>query len=140
MRRLAFNSLDLSLSSYFAAGASALIYLLAARSLGPAIFGPLTGAIGIAVVLAAFADFGMNGWTIRALARDPTSVEVFNRTLTAKVAVATLVAVAWIMASLSPLVDSSLKLPAVILAGYVLCQIVAGTLTVPFRASQNMTV
>jgi O-antigen/teichoic acid export membrane protein len=108
--------------------------------LGPAGFGPLSGAIGIAIVVAAFGDFGINGWAIRALARNPSSIERFRQTLTAKLTVATLLAFVWIMIALATLQGSSLRLPVVLLGGYLLTLVVAGTLTVPFRASENMTV
>jgi O-antigen/teichoic acid export membrane protein len=138
VRRLAFNATILALGSYMAAGASALTYLLAARTLGPAVFGSLSGAIGIAIVLGAFGDFGINGWAIRALARNPTSTDVFSRTLTAKIALAIVVALAWVAVALATLRGSSLDLAVGILGPYVATVIVAGTLMVPFRASERM--
>ncbi len=140
VRRVAFNSMVLTLGSYFATSASLVTYLLAARALGPTIFGSLSGAIGIAVLVAGVGDFGVNGWAIRALARNPSSTESFKRTLTAKLTLATLLASAWVMISLATLGPSSLKLSIALLAGYVLSLVIAGTLTVPFRASENMTV
>ncbi len=140
VRRLAFNSIVLSLGSYVAAGGSALTYLLAARALGPTLFGSLSGAIGLAIIVAAFGDFGVNGWTIRALARSPTSMDLFRETLTAKLTLATLLALAWIVVALTTMEGSSLKLPVALLGGYVLSLVIAGTLMVPFRASENMTV
>ena len=102
-------------------------------------FGSLSGAIGIAIVVAAFGDFGVNGWTIRALAHSPAAIGIFRQTLTAKLTLATILGVAWVAISLVAL-NSSLKIPIALLAGYLLSLIVAGTLTVPFRASENMTV
>ncbi len=140
MRRLALNSIVLTLGAYFAQFANLLIYLLAARSLGPAIFGPLSGAIGIAILAASFGDFGINGWTIRALARSQSSIELFKQTLTAKLTLVTLMALAWVVVSIATLRGSPLQLPIALLAGYMLSLVVAGTLTVPFRASENMSV
>jgi O-antigen/teichoic acid export membrane protein len=140
VRRLAFNSIVLTAGAYVAQGASVLTYVLAARSLGPAAFGPLTGAIGIAILAAGFGDFGINGWAIRALARSPSSIELFKETLTAKLTLAVLMALAWVVISLATLGRVSLQLPIALLAGYLLSLVVAGTLTVPFRASENMTV
>ena len=130
----------LALGSYFSQGANVLTYLLAARALGPAAFGPLSGAIGVAIVIASFGDFGINGWTIRALAQSPSSTELFRQTLSAKLMLATLLALAWAAISFITLDSSSLRLPVALLAGYLLSLIVAGTLTVPFRASEHMTV
>ena len=140
VRRLAFNSIVLTAGAYVAQVANLLIYLLAARSLGPAVFGPLSGAIGIAILAASFGDFGINGWAIRALARSPSSIELFKQTLTAKLTLAALMALAWVVISLATLGRSSLELPIALLAGYLLSLVVAGTLTVPFRASENMSV
>ena len=130
----------LTLGSYFATGASAITYLLAARALGPPVFGLLSGAIGIVILTAAFADFGINGWVIRALARSPSSSDLFTRTLTAKLVLALLLAIAWVVVSLTALDRSSLKLAVALLAGYLASQVVVGTLTVPFRASENMVI
>ena len=140
MRKVAFNSIVLTLGAYFATGASAITYLLAARVLGPTLFGLLLGAIGIAVVVAAFADFGVNGWVIRALARNPSSTELFTTTLTAKLILAALLALAWVAFSLTFVQPPSLKLPIALLGGYLASQVIVGTLTVPFRASENMSV
>lgn len=140
MRKLAFNSIVLALGSYVGTGASALTYLLAARTLGPSLFGSLSGAIGLAIVISAFGDFGVNGWTIRALARNPTSVELFRRTLSAKVGIGLLLALAWAVISLTVLANTSLKLGVATLGVYIFTFVIAGTLTVPFRASERMTV
>jgi O-antigen/teichoic acid export membrane protein len=140
VRKLAFNSIVLALGSYIATGASALTYLLAARTLGPTLFGSLSGAIGLAIVVSSFGDFGVNGWTIRALARNPTSLDLFKRTLSAKLAIALLLAVAWVVISLTMLASTSLKLGVALLGAYVLTFVIAGTLTVPFRASERMTI
>ena len=140
MRRLAFNSMVLTLGAYVAQGASVLTYVLAARALGPSVFGLLSSAIGVAILVAGFGDFGINGWAIRALARNPSSLELFRQTLTAKLTLASLLALAWVAISLTILGRSSLELPVALLSGYLLSQVVAGTLTVPFRAAENMTV
>jgi O-antigen/teichoic acid export membrane protein len=140
VRKLAFNSIVLALGSYVGTGASALTYLLAARTLGPSLFGSLSGAIGLAIVISAFGDFGVNGWTIRALARNPTSVELFRRTLSAKVGIGLLLALAWAVISLTVLANTSLKLGVATLGVYIFTFVIAGTLTVPFRASERMTV
>lgn len=140
VRRVVFNSVVLTLGSYFATSASLLTYLLAARGLGPTMFGSLSGAIGIAVVVAGMADFGVNGWATRALARSPSSTESFAQTLTAKLTLAIVLALLWVVISFAILRSSSLKLPVALLAGYLLSLVIAGTLTVPFRASENMTV
>lgn len=138
--RVAFNSIVLTLGAYVAQVANVLVYLLAARSLGPAVFGPLSGAIGIAILAASFADFGINGWAIRALARSPSSIELFKQTLTAKLTLVALMALAWVVISIATLGRSPLGLPIALLAGYLLSLIVAGTLTVPFRSAENMSV
>jgi O-antigen/teichoic acid export membrane protein len=130
----------LTVGAYVAQGANVLTYLLAARALGPAVFGPLSGAIGIAIVAAGFGDFGINGWAIRALARSPSSIGLFSQTLTAKLTLAALMAVAWVVISIATFGRYSLELPITLLAGYLLSLVVAGTLTVPFRASENMSV
>ncbi len=140
MRRLAFNSAVLTLGAYVAQGASILTYVLAARALGPSAFGPLLGVIGIATLVAGFGDFGINGWTIRALARNPSAPDTFQETLTAKLTIATVLAVLWGLSSVVLLSHSPLEVPVVLLAAYVFCLIAAGTLTVPFRASENMSV
>lgn len=140
MRRLAFNSIVLSLGSYVATGASALTYLLAARTLGPTLFGSLSAAIGLAIVVSTFGDFGVNGWTIRALAQSPSSVGLFGQTLTAKLTLAAMLALAWVVIALTILEGSSLQLAVALLGGYLLSLVIAGTLTVPFRASEKMTV
>ncbi len=140
MRRLAFNSIVLTVGAYIAQGASVLTFVFAARALGPAVFGPLSGAIGVAILAAGFADFGINGWAIRALARRPASVELFKETLTAKLTLAGLMALGWLLISFATLGRSSLGLPIAMLAGYLLSLVVAGTLMVPFRASENMSV
>jgi O-antigen/teichoic acid export membrane protein len=129
----------LTLGAYIAQGASVLTYVLAARALGPNLFGPLLGAIGIAVLAAGFADFGINGWAIRALARNPSSFELFRQTLTAKLTLATLLALAWVVITFPVLGRSQLGVPITLLAGYLFFLVVSGTLTVPFRASENMT-
>jgi O-antigen/teichoic acid export membrane protein len=140
VRRLAFNAIVLTIGAYVAQGANVLTYVLAARALGPAVFGPLSGAIGIAILVAGFGDFGINGWAIRELARSPSSIELFKETLTAKLTLAALMAVAWVVISGATLGRSALGMPIMLLAGYLLSLVVAGTLTVPFRASENMSV
>lgn len=138
MHRLALNSIVLTTGSYFSAGASLLTYLIAARQLGPAMFGSLSGAIGIATLMSGLADFGINGWAIRALAQNPASIDAFRSTLTAKLAIAATLAVAWVGLSLGILQRSPLTLPVALLAVYLLSLVVSGTLAVPFRASENM--
>jgi O-antigen/teichoic acid export membrane protein len=140
VRKLAFNSIVLTIGAYVAQGANVLTYVLAARALGPREFGPLAGTVGIAIIAASFGDFGINGWVIRALARNPSSVDLFKQTLTAKLVLAALLAAIWVTVSLATLGRSSLGLPTALLAGYMLCLVVTGTLTVPFRASENMSV
>jgi O-antigen/teichoic acid export membrane protein len=67
-------------------------------------------------------------------------MDLFRQTLTAKLTLASLLALAWIVVALTTMKGSSFKLPVALLGGYVLSLVVAGTLTVPFRASENMTV
>jgi O-antigen/teichoic acid export membrane protein len=126
VRKLALNSMVLAVGLYFASGASAFSYLLAARALAPTTFGFISGVIGIALVVAALADLGVNGWAIRALARRPPATDLFTRTLSAKVTLAALLAIVWVVISVAFPRDASLKLPATLVAGSLLCTVVAG--------------
>jgi len=67
-------------------------------------------------------------------------MDLFRHTLTAKLTLASLLALAWAVVVLATMEGSSLKLPVTFLGGYLLTLVIAGTLTVPFRASENMTV
>src|SRR5207249_3727682 len=130
------NSALLSLGAYISQIANVVLYALAARDFGPSLFGSLAALIGIAIVVASFADFGINGVTTRALARAPSSIEPFIRTLTAKVAISVVLGALWATATLVTMNRSSLVLAASLLAGYLVLFIVMGTLTVPFRAAE----
>jgi O-antigen/teichoic acid export membrane protein len=114
------------------------MYWIAARSQPPAVLGPLLGAIGISLVLAGTADFGLNTWTVRAMARDPSSPGVFRATLTAKLVLAVVIGLAWVMACLLISVESRRFLAFAILGIYLGLLIVGGTLLVPFRAAERM--
>jgi O-antigen/teichoic acid export membrane protein len=138
VRRLAFNSIVLTVGSYVAQAASVLTYVLAARALGPSRFGLLLGLIGVAVLLSGFADFGINGWLIRSLAQSPASVGLFRQTLTSKLVVASALAAIWLAVSMVAFQHTWRFLPSLMLAGYLMFLVVAGTLTVPFRASESM--
>src|SRR5207248_1683736 len=72
--------------------------------------------------------------------RAPSSIEPFIRTLTAKVAISVVLGALWATATLVTMNRSSLVLAASLLAGYLVLFIVMGTLTVPFRAAENMAV
>lgn len=132
------NSIWLTVGAYVAQGANLLTYVLAARYLGPAVFGALTAGIGLAIVAATFADFGINGWAIRAVARDPKSPDSFVRTLTAKLVLSVLLAALWITGSFLFESRAQLSWAFGLLGIYLLLLVVAGTLTVPLRASEQM--
>lgn len=140
MRKLALNSVVLTVGAYISQIATLFLYIFAARDFGPNVFGSLAALIGIALVVASFADFGINGVTIRELARDPRSTEPFIHTLTAKLAIGGLLAALWTVAVIVFMNRSSLLSAACVIAAYLALLIVWGTLTVPFRAAENMAV
>jgi O-antigen/teichoic acid export membrane protein len=140
VRKLALNSAVLSLGAYISQIANVILYILAARDFGPSLFGSLAALIGIAIVVSSFADFGINGVTTRTLARDPSSIEPFSRTLTAKLTIGVLLAALWAVATVVTMNRSSLLVATCLIAAYLALQIVMGTLTVPFRAAENMAV
>lgn len=93
--KLALNAVVLSLGGYISQVANLILYLLAARDFGPSLFGSLVALIGIVIVITSFADFGINGVTIRALARDASSTDPFIRTLMAKLVIGVALAALW---------------------------------------------
>jgi O-antigen/teichoic acid export membrane protein len=140
VRKLALNSVVLSLGAYISQIANVVLYVFAARDFGPSLFGSLTASIGIAIVVASFADFGINGVTTRALARDPTSIQPFTRTLTAKLAIGVILAGLWAVATVLTMNRSALFVALLLMSTYVVLLIVMGTLTVPFRAAESMAI
>ena len=140
VRRLTINSASLTITSYVAQIANLFLYLLAARVLGPAVFGPIAGLIGIAILVGSFADFGINGITTRALAQDSTSIEPFRRTLGAKLAISLILAALWLTIALASPEPPPLHWSTVFMSGYLLLLILGGTMTVPFRAMERMGV
>jgi O-antigen/teichoic acid export membrane protein len=140
VRKLALNSVVLSLGAYISQIANVVLYVFAARDFGPTLFGSLAALIGIAIVIASFADFGINGVTTRALARDPNSIQPFIRTLTAKLAIGVLLGALWAVATVLTMNGSTLFVATFSMSTYVVLLIVMGTLTVPFRAAESMAI
>jgi O-antigen/teichoic acid export membrane protein len=139
MRRLAINSSILTAGAYFAQAATVVIYVVAARNLGPERFGPVLAAIGLVIVVVSFADFGINSWALRALARVGADPDPFIRTFSAKIVIACLLGLGWALIGLL-LPSGPEKGAIVILGAYVTSLIAASTIEVPFRASQRMGV
>lgn len=140
MHRLARNSAALSGSMVLAQASTGASYWIVARQLSPSEFGPLVGAVGLAMLLGTIADFGVNAWTVRALAQDPSNVSAFTRTLTAKLLLALLLGLVWTLVTVVGAVWAHDLGTYALLGAYISVLIMAGTVTVPFRAAERMNV
>ena len=111
-----------------------LTYWLTARSLGPADFGLLLGAVGLARMTIAVADFGINLSAVRDLARDPTATSAFTDALASKLVIAVLLGAASLLAAGAAVASGILPTALLLLGPFVSLQVVAATLQVPLRA------
>lgn len=99
MRTLAVNSIILSFGGLVSQAFSAFAFLLTARRLAPSEFGPILGALGVAVLLMGMLDFGINSLTIRTLARAPGDVTAFSTTLATKLLMGGGLGLGWVAAT-----------------------------------------
>jgi O-antigen/teichoic acid export membrane protein len=111
-----------------------LTYWLTARSLGPADFGLLLGAVGLARMTIAVADFGINLSAVRDLARDPTATSAFSDALASKLVIAVLLGAAALLAAGAAVAGGLLPAALLLLGLFVSLEVVAATLQVPLRA------
>lgn len=96
MRRLIAHSAWLTAGTGVAQALTAAAYWLCARASEPAEFGTLVALVSLAMLVATAADFGVNAWTVREIARLGTA-EPFIRGLGARFVIALLVGGAWLL-------------------------------------------
>ncbi len=138
MRRLLRDSSSLALGLLSAQVCTALTYWLVARSLRPAQLGSLLAAVGLARLVAAVADFGMNSSTVRSLARDPTDTRSFSAALASKVLLALVLGSGWVLLSVAGALARAWPATFVVAGPFISFEVIANTLEVPLRAARRM--
>ena len=97
-------------------------------------FGLLLGAVGLARMMIAVADFGINLSAVRDLARDPTATSAFIDALASKLVIAVLLGAAALVAAGAAVAGGILPAALLLLGLFVSLEVVAATLQVPLRA------
>jgi O-antigen/teichoic acid export membrane protein len=115
-----------------------LVYWLCARAVGPAEFGPITAVVGVAMMIVAVADFGLNSLTIRDLSRSLDDVAIFKRTLGAKTALAVVLGVGWSVICAGFQLAGAGSWPSTALGAYIFLRLVGSTFEIPFRSMQRL--
>lgn len=136
MREVMRDSSILSIGMLFAQSLSAVAFAVVARTLGPDLFGPLAAAVGLALLVATVADFGVNTMAVRALAQGDEAM--FTETLGAKSAAAISLTAFWVIAAAAAVRSEDLRLAAFVLGLYIGAYLVLSTLTVPLRSERRM--
>jgi O-antigen/teichoic acid export membrane protein len=143
MGQLLVNSTAVTAGGYVAQLVTAVMYLIAARHLPPSKFGPVLGAIGLALVIITVADMGINNWVVRRLATSSdrkASSLLFEDTFGVKLALALALGLVWIGLCFLA-VPFGFRFEDVSPLGVlVIASIVAATLLVPLRASERLAV
>jgi O-antigen/teichoic acid export membrane protein len=115
-----------------------LTFVLAARELGPAAFGPIAAVAGATNLLLAFADAGLNSVSIRALARTPDDVSEFGRTLPVKLGISIFLTLSWTVVCLTASSFNSSAIVFLPFALFISGRLVLETLLVPIAARNRM--
>jgi O-antigen/teichoic acid export membrane protein len=139
MKRFAINSIWMSAGLFSASALSVLGYVVAARLIGPAEFGGVLAAFGLAVIVVSFVDFGINNWTIREMVRTDGSVESYARTLGVKIALGGVLATLWLGIVGGMSIGSSRATAYLPFGIYIFFAALASTLAIPFRAQERFT-
>lgn len=116
----------------------ALTFVLAARELGPAAFGPIAAVAGATNLLLSFADAGLNSVSIRALARTPNDASEFARTLPVKIGISLGLTLSWTVVCLSLSTVNSDVLVFLPFALFIGGRLILETLLVPVAAQSKM--
>lgn len=139
MKRFAINSIVMSAGLFSTSALSVLGYILAARLVGPAEFGEVLAAFGLAVIVVSFVDFGINNWTIREMVQTYGPVETYSRTLGVKIVLGGALATLWLGVVGGMSIGSSRATAYLPFGIYIFFAVIASTLAVPFRAQERFT-
>lgn len=97
---LGFQAVFLAGSTGLAQVVVAVLYIWAARTAGPEMFGLLVAAISMGAAAAGFLDFGTNSYWARELATRRMEVGELGQRMAAKLAVAGVLSILWVLAFL----------------------------------------
>lgn len=115
-----------------------VLYALVARSVAPAVLGPLLAAVGVSVLLVTVGDFGINNWATRHLRSSPAATGTFHEALTLRIVLGTVVGIAWIGCCLGLGRKAGLYQNLAPLGLYVAAAVSYTAMLVPLRAMQRM--